>query len=130
MWMGFEPRKLLLGCGVVCLVAMAGAQVHACAAAISIARDPLVDAAFERFYNMDYDRATQLFEKVLEKHPTDPFAVNHLLSVVLMHELYRTGALNTGEYANDSFIEQTHHPADPKVKQRIRQLLERDDNVE
>src|SRR6266851_3065650 len=130
MWMGFESRKLLLGFGVLCLVAMAGAQVHASAAAISIARDPLVDAAFEHFYNMDYDRATQLFEKVLEKHPTDPFAVNHLLSVVLMHELYRTGAMNTGEYTNDSFIGQTHRPADPKVKERIRLLVARAEDLE
>src|SRR5260370_27386258 len=125
-----ESRKLLLGFGVLCLAAAAGAQVHSASGAISIAGDSLIDVALERFYNMDYDRATQLFEKVLEKHSTDPSAVNHLLSVVLMHELYRTGAMNTGEYANDSFIGQTHHPADPKVKQRIRQLLERDDNVE
>ncbi len=129
--MKFESRKLLLGFGVLCLAATAGAQVHSASGpAISIARDPLIDTAFERFYNMDYDRATQLFEKILEKHSTDPSAVNHLLSVVLMHELYRTGAMNTGEYANDSFIGQTHHPADPKVKERIRQLVARAEDLE
>jgi tetratricopeptide (TPR) repeat protein len=121
----------LLGFGVLCLAATAGAQVHiASGPAISIARDPMIDAAFERFYNMDSDRATQLFEKILEKHSTDPSAVNHLLSVLLMHELYRTGAMNTGEYANDSFIGQTHHPADPKVKERIRQLVARAEDLE
>jgi tetratricopeptide (TPR) repeat protein len=131
MGMRFEPRKLLLGFGVLCLTAAAGAQMHsASGAAISTARDPLIDTAFERFYNMDYNRATQLFEKVLEKHPTDPFAVNHLLSVVLMRELYRTGAMNTGEYANDSFIGQTHHPADSKVKERIQQLVVRAGELE
>src|SRR5216683_1070536 len=129
--MKFESRNLLLGFGVLCLAATAGAQVHSASGpAISIARDPLIDTAFERFYNMDYDRATQLFEKILEKHSTDPSAVNHLLSVVLMHELYRTGAMNTGEYANDSFIGQTHHPADPKVKERIRQLVARAEDLE
>jgi tetratricopeptide (TPR) repeat protein len=129
--MKFESRKLLLGFGVLCLAATAGAQVHSASGpAISIARDPLIDTAFERFYNMDYDRATQLFEKILEKHSTDPSAVNHLLSVVLMHELYRTGAMNTGEYANDSFIGQTYHPADPKVKERIRQLVARAEDLE
>lgn len=65
---------------MLCLAATAGAQVRSASGpAISIARDPLIDAAFERFYNMDYDRATQLFEKYLEKHSTDAFAVNHLL---------------------------------------------------
>ena len=128
--MRFESGKILLGFGLLCLAVTVAAQVRSASAVISTARDPQIDAAFERFYNMDYDRATQLFEKILEKHSTDPFAVNHLLSVVLMHELYRTGAMNTGEYANDSFIGQNHHPADPKVKERIRQLVARAEDLE
>ena len=74
--------------------------------------DPQTDTAFDHFYNMDYDRATQEFEKILEKRPNDPFAVNHLLTAVLMHDLYDTGAMNTGDYANDSFIGRT--PRDRK----------------
>ena len=35
------------------------------------------------------------------------------------------GAMNTGEYANDSFIGQSHRTADPKVKERIKQLVQR-----
>ena len=66
--------------------------------------DPLTDTAFEHFYNMEYDRATQEFERIVEKHPDDAFAVNHLLTAVLMHDLYDTGSMNTGDYANDSFI--------------------------
>ena len=54
------------------------------------------------------------------RHPNDPFAVNHLLTAILFRELYRMGVLNTGEYANDSFISAPHRPADPKVKQQIR----------
>jgi len=51
--------------------------------------------------------------------------VNHLLTAVLFRELYRMGALNTGEYANDSFIHAPHHTADPKAQQRIKQLVDR-----
>jgi hypothetical protein len=40
------------------------------------------------------------------------------------------GAMNTGEYANDSFIGQAHRPADPKVKDRIKQLVERAEGQE
>ncbi|MGA9981647.1 MAG: tetratricopeptide repeat protein [Candidatus Sulfotelmatobacter sp.] len=93
------------------------------AAAANVVRDPQVDAAFDHFYNMEYDPATRDFEKILARHPKDPFAVNHLLTCVLVHELYDTGAMNTGEYANDSFIGQTHRPGDPKVNARIRQLV-------
>jgi tetratricopeptide (TPR) repeat protein len=87
--------------------------------------DPLNLVAFNHFYNLDYDRAVQEFEQVLARHPDDPFAVNHLLTAVLFRELYRMGVLNTGEYANNSFVGTPHRPADPKVKQQIKDLIER-----
>lgn len=86
--------------------------------------------AFDHFYNMEYDRATQEFEKIVEKHPGDPFALNHLLSVVLMHNLYETGAMNTGDYANDSFIGRAPRPTDPKIKQKIKDLVRRTQALE
>jgi len=87
--------------------------------------DPLNRSAFDHFYNLDYDRAVEEFDQVLQRHPDDPFAVNHLLTAVLFRELYRMGALNTGEYANDSFIRTAHRSADPKVKQQIQDLVQR-----
>ncbi len=79
---------------------------------------------------MRYDRATEEFEKILDKHPNDPFAVNHLLTVVLMHNLYDTGAMNTGDYSNDSFIGRAPRPTDTKVKDRIKQLARRAEDLE
>jgi hypothetical protein len=79
---------------------------------------------------MDYDRAVQEFQKVLERHPDDPFAVNHLLTAVMFRELYRMGALNTADYSNDSFLGVPHRPADPKAKEQIRALVERAENLE
>jgi len=96
----------------------------------SKSRDPLANRAFERFYNLDYDHAIQDFQAVLDKNPNDPFAVNHLMSAVLIRELYRMGAMNTGEYASDSFIGQIHHPADPKIKDWIKQLTARAETLE
>jgi tetratricopeptide (TPR) repeat protein len=87
--------------------------------------DPLNRIAFDHFYNLDYDRSVQEFDQVLQRHPDDPFAVNHFLTAVLFRELYRMGALNTGEYANDTFIRAAHRPADPKVKQQIKDLVQR-----
>jgi len=87
--------------------------------------DPLNAVAFEHFYNLDYARSIQEFEKVLARHPDDPFAVNHLVTAVLFSELYRIGAMNSGDYANDSFIHAPHRPADPKVQQRIKDLVQR-----
>jgi tetratricopeptide (TPR) repeat protein len=92
--------------------------------------DPLNASAFDRFYNMDYDRSVQEFQKILDRHPDDPFAVNHLLTTVMFRELYRMGALNTSDYANDSFIGSPHHPADSKAKEQIKQLVERAEKLE
>jgi tetratricopeptide (TPR) repeat protein len=130
-------RSGALSCLVLCLWSYTSAQNPAPAgtaprltSAASTAHDPLADAAFEHFYNMEYDRSIQEFEKVLDRHPNDPSAANHLLTAVLLRELYKMGAMNTGEYANDSFIGQAHRPADPKVKERIKQLVERAENLE
>lgn len=92
--------------------------------------DPLNAPAFDHFYNLDYDRAVQGFQQVLDRHPDDPFAVNHLLTAVLFKELYRMGSLDTGDYANDSFIGTAHRPADPRVKQQIKDLVDRAEKLE
>ncbi len=93
-------------------------------------RDPQSDAAFDRFFNMEYDRAQAEFEKIVDKHPNDPYAVNHLLTAVLMRDLYETGGMNTGDYSNDSFIGHAPRPTDPKIKERIRQLAARAEALE
>jgi tetratricopeptide (TPR) repeat protein len=87
--------------------------------------DPLNAAAFDHYYNQDYDRAIQDFDQVLHRHPDDPFAINHLLTAVLFRELYRMGVLDTGEYANDTFVAAQHQPVDPKVQQQIKDLVQK-----
>jgi len=105
-----------------------------CAAALGQSHgaphDAQSDLAFDHFYNMEYDRATQEFEKIVEKRPNDPFAINHLLTAVLMHDLYETGSMNTGDYANDSFIGRAPRPTDQKIKDRIKELVRRAQNLE
>ena len=92
--------------------------------------DAQTASGFEHFYNLDYDRAIQDFESVVRKNPDDPFAVNHLLTGVLFKELYRMGSLNTGDYANDSFVAAPHRPADPKAKQQIKDLVDKAEKIE
>ena len=92
--------------------------------------DPETEVAFDHFYNMDYGRATEELEKIVQKRPDDAFSVNHLLTVVLMHDLYETGAMNTGDYTNDSFIGRAPRPTDAKIKDRIKQLARRAQSLE
>src|SRR5581483_8001526 len=93
-------------------------------------RDPQIDAAFDHFYNMDYGRAIQDFEKMVQTRPNDAFALNHLLTAILMSNLYETGGMNTGDYTNESFIGHAPRPTDPKVKERIKSLVRLAQNVE
>jgi tetratricopeptide (TPR) repeat protein len=92
--------------------------------------DPLNQAAFDHYYNLDHDAAIQDFERILARHPNDPFAVNHLLSAVQVRELYRMGAMNTGDYSNDNFIGIAHRTVDPPQKERIKQLVEQAEKLE
>jgi tetratricopeptide (TPR) repeat protein len=92
--------------------------------------DPLNLAAVEHYYNLDHDAAIQDFERIVARHPNDAFALNHLLSAILVRELYRMGAINTGEYTNDSFIGNAHRPADPAQKERIKQLVHQAEKLE
>lgn len=87
--------------------------------------DPLNAQAFEHFYNMEYERSVQEFTQILQRHPDDPDAINHLLNAVLFRELYRIGALNAGEYANNSFLNSTHRPADQHVCEQIKSLVQK-----
>jgi len=85
--------------------------------------DPLNASAFQNFYDMYYERSIEEFRQVLQRHPNDPDAVNHLLNAILFRELDRIGALNSGDYSNDNFINSQHRPADPKVCAEIKQLV-------
>jgi tetratricopeptide (TPR) repeat protein len=87
--------------------------------------DPLNAQAFEHFYNMDYERSIQEFTLISQRHPDDADAINHVLNAVLFHELYRIGALNAGEYANDSFLNSSHRPADPHTCEQIKSLVQK-----
>jgi len=92
--------------------------------------DPLNPAAFDHFYNMDYERSIQEFTQVLERHPEDPDAINHLLTAVLFRELYRIGALSSGEYSNDTFVSARHRPADAHALAQIKSLVNKAEAIE
>lgn len=122
------PFILFFQLSALCLAA--GAQAPSAKAIHAAPLDPQTDAAFDDFYNMYYDKATQEFEKIVEKRPNDPFAINHLLTAVLMRDLYDTGAMNTGDYANDSFIGRTPRPTDSAIKEQIKNLVRRAQAIE
>jgi hypothetical protein len=119
-------KLVLLVAATVCLSVLPAAAKPGDA----LSPDALTERGFDRFYNMDYAGAIEDLGKVAEMKPDDPFAVNHLVSVVLIRELYRMGALNTGDYTSDSFIGKPRRPASDEAKRQIRNLLEQAKQLE
>ena len=92
--------------------------------------DSLNASALDHFYDMDYERSIQEFTQIMQRHPGDPDAINHLLNAVLFRELYRIGALNPGDYANDNFVDTHHRPADPHICAQIKSLVQKASDIE
>jgi tetratricopeptide (TPR) repeat protein len=82
--------------------------------------DPLVKEAYDRFYQLDYPGAVDLFSRFHDQHPGDPQPTAMLLEAVLFQELYRQDLLDTTFYANDGFLTGKHATQeDPKIRDRI-----------
>lgn len=86
-------------------------------------RDPLVRQAFAHFYNLDYNGALALFQKVEAKHPDDPIATDYVLYVTAFHELFRLDLLDTTFYATNGFLTGKHTVEDnPAVRAQVESL--------
>jgi hypothetical protein len=69
---------------------------------------PEVQAAYQHFYDLDYDTAQVLFEKIAAEHPTDPMAVDYVLNNAVFRELYRLDLLDTTLYVQEGFLSGKH----------------------
>ncbi len=128
-WLPIVIRRVL-ACAVAVLISSCGLPLLAQSAPSSSAvqtaalnRDPLVQQAYERFYNMDYDGAMEIFHKVLQLHPQDPLATDYVLNIVIFKELNHEDLLDTTLYAHEGFLTSHHVTAeDPQVKTQVEKL--------
>ncbi len=110
---------------VIILLGTAGTGWCAAVRTNSLNYDPLVRAAYDRFYNLDYEGAVERFERVYAEHPGDPQATALLLNAVIFQELYRQDLLDTTFYATDGFLSGKHATEeDPKTRDRISALTD------
>ena len=115
---------ILLGCA--CLAQVVGQSNEGkIAPHVSEQNDALTRSGFDHRYALDYGSAIHDFELTLKAHPDDPFAVNHLLATIFFGELYRNGALDTGLYSNNSFLNRKKIHLDPKSAMRIQELTQK-----
>jgi tetratricopeptide (TPR) repeat protein len=62
---------------------------------VSWAQAPAVDAAFEHFYNLEFDAALEALSQLAERNPNDAELQNHVAQTLLFREMLRAGALET-----------------------------------
>ncbi len=132
----YQNLSVAHGCRVLLTLCLIGTSVNIPAVAQRTASakpasgaaatvESLTLSGFENYYNANYPDAIRDFGKVVETHPEDPRALNHLLAAVLFSELYRAGALNTTLYSGDSFLAQKKRvQLDPKQQERFKQLAQ------
>ena len=82
---------------------------------------PEIRAAHIYFYNLDYDRALEMFEAVQRAHPESAMAQDYVLMVLIFRELYHQDLLDTTYYAHDSFLSSKRTVS---VSDAIRQRIE------
>ncbi len=80
---------------------------------------PEVQAAYQHFYDLDYDNAEAGFRKIAAAHPTDPMAADYLLNNAVFQELYRLDLLDTTLYVEDGFLS-GKHPVVENMQARTR----------
>lgn len=87
--------------------------------------DAATISGFEHFYNMDYSTAIRDFDSALQAHPSDSFAVNHLLLAIIFQELHHGRVLDPDLYASNKFLGTKKISVDSAVRERIQVLTER-----
>jgi len=96
------------------------AQAQAAAHTDPLNLDPSVRAAYEKFYNLDYDGALRQFDEVSKAHPQEPMAWDYILMATIFKELYHQDLLDTTYYAHDSFLSSKRDvPVPPQVRSTI-----------
>ena len=68
---------------------------HGPAAPSARAQDPLIEAGFEHFYNIEYAESIAIFQQAIKAAPEDASRYNHLAEAVLFGMMYRSGALES-----------------------------------
>jgi tetratricopeptide (TPR) repeat protein len=91
-----------------------------CFAARLSAGNGLVDAGYEHFYNLEYDRALADFDKAIALDPANPDLHNHAAETVVFQEMFRDGALESELVTgNNSLLRRAKLNPAPETQKRF-----------
>jgi tetratricopeptide (TPR) repeat protein len=92
----------------------------------AFAAGPLVEKAFDHFYNLEYPEAIALFEQAIAREPNDPELHNHLAQTLVFQEMFRNGALESELVnGNNSFLRRPTLNPSPEMERRFLSEVDR-----
>jgi hypothetical protein len=115
----YKTRRLLLVATVACCL-----TANAWSADLPVASSPSLDLGFHLLYDLDFDRAQQVFSSWQQEHPQDPLGPASQAAGLLFSEFNRLGVLESQFYANDhAFEARQKFTPDPALRERFDSAL-------
>lgn len=97
-----------------------------CVGADLPAASPTLESGFHSLYDLDFDRAQQVFVSWQQQHPNDPLGPAAQAAGLLFSEFNRLGVLESQFYTDDHAFAARHKlTPDPGVRQRFDDALSR-----
>lgn len=95
-------------------------------AVAAVAAVPAQTEAFRSFYNLDYDKALEMFEQEVREHSDSPDAWNHLAQGLLYRRLFLDGALQSELVGrSNSFLRRPKVVMPPEEERRFLAAIEK-----
>lgn len=102
------------------LLLLAGLWGSRCVAADLPAASPSLESGFHSLYDLEFDRAQQVFVSWQQQHPADPLGPAAQAAGLLFSEFNRLGVLESQFYADDHAFAARHKlTPDPAVRERF-----------
>jgi tetratricopeptide (TPR) repeat protein len=84
------------------------------------AQDPLVERAYDQFYNLDFDEALAQFQRAAVLNPNSADLHNHVAQTLVFREMFRNGALESELVSgNNSFLRRSKLNPSPVTEKRF-----------
>src|SRR5256885_15349561 len=91
---------------------------------------PPLDYGFQLLYNLDFDRAHNVFASWEQSHPDDPMGPTCDAAGLLFSEFHRLGILESQFFENDKKFESRQKlSSDPAVRERFNAEIQKAQNI-
>lgn len=97
-----------------------------CLVSLQAAESPATVAAFDHYYNLEYDEAISGFEAVAKANSQAPEPHNSIAQCLLYREMFRNGALESELVSgNNSFLRRPKVNTSPETEKRFQSEIDR-----